>query len=147
VSNVLGVGTTTRNPFRYEVRGLVDDVRIHNSALTADAFAVFSGTQPSAPATPTGLSATAGNAQIVLAWSAVSGATSYNVKRATSSGGPYTTVSSPTSTSFTNTGLTNGATYYYVVSAENAQNGFGRLFFAQHLSLRGNGHVLWPLGG
>ena len=74
----------------------------------------------SAPAAPTGLSATAGNAQISLSWSAVSGATSYNVKLSTTNGGPYTTVSSPTGTSFTNTGLTNGTTYYYVVTALNA---------------------------
>ncbi|MCD6052790.1 MAG: hypothetical protein K0Q55_4212, partial [Verrucomicrobia bacterium] len=56
----------------------------------------------------------------VLSWGAVSGATSYNVKRATTSGGPYSTVGSPSSTGFTNTGLANGTTYYYVVSGVNA---------------------------
>ncbi len=55
-----------------------------------------------------------------LTWTASSGATSYHVKRATTSGGPYTQVGAPTSTSFTNTGLTNGTTYFYVVSALNA---------------------------
>jgi len=54
-----------------------------------------------------------------LSWSASSGATSYNVKRSTTSGGPYTTIASPTTTSYTDTGLTNGTTYYYVVSAVN----------------------------
>jgi hypothetical protein len=49
-------------------------------------------------------------------------ATSYNVKRATSEGGTYTTIGSPAGTSFNDTGLTNGTTYYYVVSAV---NGFG----------------------
>src|SRR5205085_246903 len=34
-------------------------------------------------------------------------------------GGPYTTIASPTATSFTNTGLTNGTSYYYVVTAVN----------------------------
>jgi regulation of enolase protein 1 (concanavalin A-like superfamily) len=77
------------------------------------------GAPVSPPAAPTGLAATAGNAQISLSWSASSGATSYNVKRATTSGGTYTTVASPTGTSYTNTGLTNGTTYYYVVSAVN----------------------------
>jgi fibronectin type 3 domain-containing protein len=72
------------------------------------------------PATPTGLTATAGNAQVSLSWTASSGATSYNVKRATVTGGPYTTVASPTTTSDTDTGLTNGTTYYYVVSAVNS---------------------------
>ena len=55
-----------------------------------------------------------------LSWSASTGATSYNVKRSTTSGGPYTTIASPTTTSYTDTGLTNGTTYYYVVSAVNA---------------------------
>jgi fibronectin type 3 domain-containing protein len=36
------------------------------------------------------------------------------------SGGPYTTVASPTSTTFTDTALTNGTTYYYVVTAVNS---------------------------
>ncbi|WP_339158526.1 endo-1,4-beta-xylanase [Paenibacillus sp. FSL W8-0186] len=73
------------------------------------------------PATPTGLTATAGNAQVSLAWSPVSGATSYTVKRATTSGGPYTNVATGlTTASYTNTGLTNGTTYYYVVSASNS---------------------------
>jgi fibronectin type 3 domain-containing protein len=69
------------------------------------------------PATPSGLSATAGNTQVSLVWSASDGATSYHVKRATTNGGPYTQVAAPTSNSYTDTSLTNGTTYYYVVSA------------------------------
>jgi cellulose 1,4-beta-cellobiosidase len=42
------------------------------------------------------------------------------VKRSTTSGGPYTLIASPTGTTYTNTGLQSGATYYYVVSAVNA---------------------------
>ncbi len=72
------------------------------------------------PAMPTGLQATAGNAQVVLSWNASAGATSYNVLRSATSGGPYTTVATPTGTNYTDTGLTNGTTYYYVVSASNA---------------------------
>jgi len=74
---------------------------------------------PPVPAVPTALAATTGNQQITLTWNASSGATSYHVKRATTSGGPYTQVSAPTSSSYTNTGLTNGTTYFYVVSALN----------------------------
>jgi hypothetical protein len=71
----------------------------------------------SIPATPSGLAATAGNAQASLTWTASSGATSYHVKRATTSGGPYTQIGAPTAASYTDTSLTNGTTYYYVVSA------------------------------
>ncbi len=73
-----------------------------------------------APLTPTGLTATPGNGQVALVWNASSGATSYHLRRSTTSGGPYTTIASPTSTSFTDTGLINGTTYFYVVSAVNS---------------------------
>jgi fibronectin type 3 domain-containing protein len=73
-----------------------------------------------APTAPTGLAATPGNAQVALSWTATSFATSYNVKRATASAGPYTvigTTTAPTVTYTDATGLNNGTTYYYVVSA------------------------------
>ncbi|HEY0706603.1 MAG TPA: discoidin domain-containing protein, partial [Polyangia bacterium] len=75
----------------------------------------------SVPSAPTGVVASPGNNQVGLTWNAVSGATSYTVKRATTSGGPYTNVGTGlTATSYTNTGLTNGTTYYFVVSASNS---------------------------
>jgi hypothetical protein len=83
------------------------------------------GTPPSAP---TGLTATAGNSQVALSWNASSGATSYNVYRSTSSGGEGSTpiASGVTSTSYTNTGLTNGTTYYYKVAAVNTAGTSGQ---------------------
>ncbi len=69
---------------------------------------------------PTGLTATAGNAQVALTWNGVNGAASYNVKRGTTTGGPYSIVNSPTATNFTDTGLSNGTAYFYVVSAVNS---------------------------
>lgn len=78
---------------------------------------------PAVPATPplapTGLQAAAGNAQVSLTWTASAGATSYHVKRSTTDGGGYTQIGAPTITSFADSGLTNGTTYYYVVSALN----------------------------
>jgi hypothetical protein len=72
------------------------------------------------PGAPGALTATPGDAQIGLTWTAASGAVRYRVQRGTSSGGPYTTLRSDLLvTSFTDTGLTNGTTYYYVVSASN----------------------------
>ena len=77
---------------------------------------------PPAPAAPTGLVATAGNTQVGLAWSASSGATSYNVYRSTTAGGEGSTpiATGIASTSYINTGLTNGTAYYYKVAAVNA---------------------------
>lgn len=73
------------------------------------------------PSAPTGLSAIAGDAQVSLTWNASAGATAYNIQRSDVSGGPYTPVQSNwPQTSFVDPGLTNGTTYYYVVTATNA---------------------------
>ncbi|MEO6477602.1 autotransporter-associated beta strand repeat-containing protein [Luteolibacter sp.] len=77
-------------------------------------------TTPPLPLPPTGVTALPGIAQATLFWAASSGATSYNVKRSTTSGSGYGTVGTTTPPSFTDTGLTNGLTYYYVVSAVSA---------------------------
>ena len=78
---------------------------------------------PASPSAPATLTATPDNGQAILTWPAYTGATSYNIKRATVSGGPYTIVSGAgavTAPSFTDTGLSNGTTYYYVVTSVNA---------------------------
>jgi xylan 1,4-beta-xylosidase len=73
-----------------------------------------------APAIPTLLSAIAGDQQVLLSWNGVSLATGYNLKRATASGGPYTTVTNGLpGASFTDSGLTDGLTYYYILNATN----------------------------
>jgi alpha-tubulin suppressor-like RCC1 family protein len=81
-----------------------------------DSFAILM----SPPTASTALTATAGNTQVVLSWNASPCATSYHVKRSTVGGSGYATVSSPTVTSYADTGLTNGTTYYYVVTAVNS---------------------------
>jgi hypothetical protein len=69
---------------------------------------------------PTNLTATAGDSQVTLSWTAVSDATGYNIKRSTTAGGPYTNVGSNVSgTSYVDSSVTNGTTYYYVVTALN----------------------------
>jgi endoglucanase len=91
------------------------------SADSAASVGVIPTASCTPPAIPTGLAAIAGNAQVSLSWSAVSGATSYNVLRSTTSGSGYTPVASNvTTTSYVNTGLTNGTTYYYVVQSVGA---------------------------
>lgn len=72
------------------------------------------------PATPSGLTATAGNASVALTWTASSGATSYKVSRSTTSSGSYTQIATPVAASYSDLGLANGTTYYYVVAAANS---------------------------
>ncbi len=85
-------------------------------------FSVGSGGGGSAPSAPTGLGATAGNAQVALTWTASSGATSYNVYRGTSAGGESTTAIATgiTSATYTDSSVANGMTYYYKVAAVNS---------------------------
>jgi subtilisin family serine protease len=72
------------------------------------------------PTPPANLVASAADRQVRLSWSVVGGATRYRVKRSTTPGGPYVDVTSNVKgLQFTDTGLTNGTTYYYVVSAIN----------------------------
>jgi fibronectin type 3 domain-containing protein len=73
-----------------------------------------------APTAVTGLTATPGNGQVALSWTAASLADGYHVKRSTIGGGPYTTVGTTSGTTFINTGLTNGTAYYFVVAGYNA---------------------------
>jgi len=71
------------------------------------------------PAVPTGLQATAGNAQVNLTWNASAGATNYHLKRSTTAGSGYTQIGAPATANFADSGLANGTTYYYVVTAVN----------------------------
>jgi hypothetical protein len=73
------------------------------------------------PAAPAALLAAPGDGVVPLRWQASFSATHYTVRRSISSGGPYSTVASGITTcSYTDTKVTNGRTYYYVVTASNA---------------------------
>jgi chitin-binding protein len=115
----IGVLNTSNNTITPAANATSNRVFSMTSANIQSAFLqVVPGNVPPAP---TGLGATPGNAQVTLNWTAASGATSYNVKRSTTNGGPYANVQTGvTGTTFTNTGLTNGTPYYYVVTAVNA---------------------------
>jgi phosphatidylinositol-3-phosphatase len=88
-----------------------------DAAVQTDLSDLFNNPNP--PPAPTNLTAVPGDSSVALSWTASAGATSYNVKRSLTSGGSYTTIASVTTTSFPDSGLTNGVTYYYVVSASN----------------------------
>lgn len=64
-----------------------------------------------------GLNATPANSNIGLIWNSSVDATNYNLKRSTTSGGPYTTLVTTSSTNYTDSSVAIGPIYYYVVSA------------------------------
>lgn len=63
------------------------------------------------------LNAVAGDSNVQLSWSSIENATSYNIKRSTTAGGPYTTIATSSAITYVDTDVTNGISYYYVVTA------------------------------
>ncbi len=83
--------------------------------------------QATVPSAPSGLVASGGNGSVALSWSVPasnggSPITGYDVYRGTSTGGESATpaATNVSATSFTDTGLVNGTTYFYRVAAVNA---------------------------
>jgi glycosidase/fibronectin type 3 domain-containing protein len=102
------------------------------------------------PAAPSNLQATdEGNAQVSLAWNAVSGAAGYNIYRSPLSGGGFVKVNaqSLTETSYTDSGLKNANIYYYVVTSLDAtgnESGYSNEESAlPHLTI-GWANLQWP---
>src|SRR5262249_17234933 len=77
---------------------------------------VFACASPVAPT----LSATPGNNQVGLKWSASPGATSYTVKRGPTAANLSIVKSGIAGTSYSDTSAANGSTYFYSVDAVNA---------------------------
>ena len=84
------------------------------------------GSSTTAPGAPTGVSATAGDGQATVSWTAPSSTggasiTGYTVQYSSDGGSTWNTAScSGTSTSCTVTGLTNGSNYVFKVAATNS---------------------------
>lgn len=66
---------------------------------------------------PDPVSAVPSDATVNLSWPASVGAGGYRVGRSLFEGGPYQTIACPAGLGYADTGLTNGTTYYYVVSS------------------------------
>ncbi|MBY0012653.1 fibronectin type III domain-containing protein [Paenibacillus typhae] len=126
----LYIDSTTKSymPLVFEKTGLEDGIHTvtigvqngHYSNLDAidiDDTGYLINTDLSAPID---LSAEAVKAKIDLNWTSVTKATSYNIKRSTTEGGPYETIASNvTNTTYTDINVATGVKYYYVVSAVN----------------------------
>jgi rhamnogalacturonan endolyase len=78
------------------------------------------------PPPPAPITAIPGNAQVFVDWGDAAGATNYVLQRSTINGGPYTTIVSTNVSSYLDTVVVNGTTYYYVVYAI-GPNGVGPL--------------------
>ncbi|HEY9023635.1 MAG TPA: hypothetical protein VIP05_04980, partial [Burkholderiaceae bacterium] len=122
----IGTSTTTSyvdssavngSTYYYEVTG---SSTAGEGAASAQSLGVTPAVPVSVPAVPAGLSATPGDAQVMLQWTAVAGADSYNVYRSTSAGAQGAKAGSSATPQYTDTGLSNGTTYYYTVTAGNA---------------------------
>lgn len=85
---------------------------------TINELDVFTGSD--APSAAQNLKAVGGESKITLSFDSVANATSYTVKRSIKSGGPYENIADMIKdTSFTDSTVMNGVTYYYVVTAVN----------------------------
>ena len=102
----------------------------NSSASTEVSAKPTAATSGSAPDTPTNLQATAGDGSIDLTWDAVSGADAYHLYMAEVSGVTASNYAELTggmahtdisTNSYSHTGLTNGAAYYFVVAAGNSE--------------------------
>jgi fibronectin type 3 domain-containing protein len=88
----------------------------NNNGLTSVFSNISSAT--TIVAAPTGVTAIGnGPTGINVSWTTVTGASAYTVQRSLDGLTNWTTVGSPTSNSFPDSGLTNGVTYFYRVSA------------------------------
>ena len=107
-------GLLAATRYNYKVRAVVSGVLGSFTAVK---------TAYTKPATPAGLTATAiSTSQINLKWTAVTGATSYQVYRSYGASTSYTRVAIVTAPSYSNTGLAAGTRYNYKVRAVKSGN-------------------------
>ena len=115
VSNYTNLGLTHGTTYHYVVRAI--DIAVNESSNSNQASATAVDLTP--PATPTGVQTTVANQQVDLDWidNIEPDLASYSVYRSTTSGVPYSLIDTVTLSNYTDTGLVNGTTYYYVVTA------------------------------
>ncbi len=93
---------------------------IPNIPAMSGALLVFASGDLTPPAAPSNLVTMEGESLVSLTWSAVSGATNYQVYQSLVSGGGYEQIGTTTSTNYTDTSVINGTRYYYVVHTTNS---------------------------
>ena len=81
------------------------------------------GADTTPPTAPASLAASPSKRKINLSWGASSdnvGVTGYQIWRSNAAAGPFSQIATTTATSYTNSGLTSGSTWYYYVKATDA---------------------------
>ena len=111
-------GLTNGQPYWYKVSAV-------NAIGEGAQAGPISSTPATVPGAPQNLQGTPGNTQVTLTWQypvsdGGSAITGYKLYRSTTSGGTYSLIASPVGLTYTDTGRTNGQTYWYKVSAVNA---------------------------
>jgi fibronectin type 3 domain-containing protein len=103
-----------------------------------------SATPATVPSIPQSLTATEGNNQVSLTWTAPSSnggsaITQYRVYRSTINGGPYTNIDNTTNLFYVDITASNGILYYYVVTADNdkGEGGFSNQVAATPATIPG----------
>ena len=110
-TNYTDIGLDVTLAYYYQVAAV--------NAAGVSGNAIVTVTSP--PSAPASLSAVPGDSQVTLSWPAVANASAYYLSRGTSPGNePTLVIGNYAGTSYTNTGLANGTTYYFVVAGTNA---------------------------
>src|SRR5206468_13020771 len=116
------LGAWVNVPINVAAGGTVTVTATRTVGMNAVLSGIFLGTTaPTAPAPPTGLTASAVDAtHIGLSWNASGGATSYKVQRSPDGSSGWAQVGTSSATSFTDSGLTPSTKYFYRVIAGNS---------------------------
>ena len=107
--------------------GDIAEVLLYDRALTSAEQATVNGylstkygIVPPAPVAPSGVSVSAGDGEVSLAWTGSQNATAYRVYRSESTEGPFVQVAEVSSLGHVDTSVTNGVEYHYRVTANGA---------------------------
>jgi len=127
------------------LRTIEDMYGLGYAGAAASASPITVGWTTSVPGTPT-LNAQAGDGQVSLSWPAIAGAQGYNVYRGTASNSetPFTSVVG--GTGYIDTAVAKGTTYYYEITAVNA-NGEGARSNEANAAPNGGTGFSTPFGG
>ena len=112
-TGIVGTSFMDVNP-QPEVSNYYVVIALAGTLESGNSSVVSASVPPAIPSTPVVVN---NSNSIALSWNTASGAVTYKVKRGTVSGGPYTLIATVSSTSYTDTGVTSGSPYYYVVSS------------------------------